>query len=163
MNLFLNRNFWAQNLGLVALIIFLIGMSGCSSINQTKQIDPRQTAYTSTSVPSITYTPIFVTPSSTITTPSPIPYTNTIIPYTATPIPDTATPTAVPIKPITIDNASQLTTKMRIGKGDPSDVAWTPDGKIIAIGSSIGIYLFNTNTYEEKSYMIPLQQQFFNN
>ena len=36
--------------------------------------------------------------------------------------------------------------KARIGKGDISDIKYSPDGKKLAVGSSIGIWLYDANT-----------------
>jgi len=37
----------------------------------------------------------------------------------------------------------------RLGKGSIRDVAFSPDGKMLAVASSIGIWLYDANTYAE--------------
>ena len=37
----------------------------------------------------------------------------------------------------------------RLGKGDPTDVQFSPDGTQIAVASSIGIWLYDAQTYQE--------------
>ncbi len=39
--------------------------------------------------------------------------------------------------------------KMRLGKGNIIDIAFSPNGKQLAVGSSIGIWLYDTQTYKE--------------
>lgn len=90
-----------------------------------------------------------------ITTPTAIP-TSTIQP-TQTPQP---TPTYLPITPvlqgtqlpehgnvITVENIDRLTLLSRWGKGNPSDVIYTPDGKYFAIGTSAGLYFYSAGDY----------------
>ena len=38
---------------------------------------------------------------------------------------------------------------MRLGKGQIGDIAFSPDGKKIAVASTIGIWLYDANTYKE--------------
>lgn len=38
---------------------------------------------------------------------------------------------------------------MRLGKGQIGDIAFSPDGKKLAVASSIGIWIYNANTYKE--------------
>ena len=53
-----------------------------------------------------------------------------------------ANPTVTPLPPV---EARDLGT---LGKGLVSDVAWSPDGNLLAVRSSTGIYLHNTQTWE---------------
>src|SRR5260221_1199842 len=46
------------------------------------------------------------------------------------------------LQPITAANAKQITQLSRIGNGTISVPAWSPDGKQIAIGGSLGVWLF---------------------
>ncbi len=39
--------------------------------------------------------------------------------------------------------------KARLGKGKVNDIKFTPDGKQLAVGTSIGVWLYDTNTGEE--------------
>ena len=47
---------------------------------------------------------------------------------------------------ITVANANQLTQVMRLGRGKPNDVAFSPDGSLIAVASSVGVWLYSANT-----------------
>ena len=38
---------------------------------------------------------------------------------------------------------------MRLGKGNIIDIAYSPDGKQLAVGSSFGVWLYDTQTYQE--------------
>src|SRR5437016_6079090 len=50
------------------------------------------------------------------------------------------------LQPITAANAKQITQLMRIGNGTITVPAWSPDGKQIAIGGSLGVWLFQANS-----------------
>lgn len=82
--------------------------------------------------------------------------TSTIQP-TKTPQP---TPTYFPITPvlqgtqlpehgnvIIVENIERLTLLSRWGKGNPTDVIYTPDGKYFVIGTSAGLYFYSSEDY----------------
>lgn len=53
------------------------------------------------------------------------------------------------LSPITVQNAAELTEIARWGRGSVNDIAWSPDGKILAIASaSSGVSLFDTHLNE---------------
>ena len=41
--------------------------------------------------------------------------------------------------------------KVRIGKGQVADVKFSPDGKLLAVATSVGIWLYDTETYTPRS------------
>lgn len=41
----------------------------------------------------------------------------------------------------------------RLGKGIINEVAFSPDGKYLAVASSIGVWLYDAKTYQEVSYL----------
>ena len=43
--------------------------------------------------------------------------------------------------------------KYRIGVGRPIDVAYSPDGSMLAVASTIGIWIYDSNTYEPKTLL----------
>ena len=50
----------------------------------------------------------------------------------------------------------------RLGKGRISDLSYSPDGKVLALASTNGIWLYETETYQEiKLLPIPLYNSFF--
>lgn len=76
------------------------------------------------------------------------------------PLPPTVTPTITPtpvLRPasavITVDNAGQLTELARLGKGTTDNVAWSPDGKLIAVASSLGIYFYDAQTWQQTRFI----------
>lgn len=90
-------------------------------------------------------------------TPPPIVIPTSTIQPTETPQP---TPTYFPITPvlqgthlpehgntITIENIERLTLLSRWGKGNPTDVIYTPDGKYFVIGTSAGLYFYSSGDY----------------
>jgi uncharacterized protein YjiK len=54
-----------------------------------------------------------------------------------------------PIVSISPMNAGQVVELARWGKGLISEVAYSPDGKLLAVATSIGIYFYDTNTLAE--------------
>ena len=53
---------------------------------------------------------------------------------------------------ITSENAQEVTQLDYLGRGMISGIAWSPDGKQIAVADSSGIYLIDTTTYEENHF-----------
>jgi WD40 repeat protein len=53
---------------------------------------------------------------------------------------------------ITSENAHEVTLLDYLGKGMISGIAWSPDGKQIAVAASSGIYLIDTTTYVENHF-----------
>ena len=49
----------------------------------------------------------------------------------------------------------------RIGKGRLSEVKYSTDGSIMAVVSSIGVWLYNTQTYEETALLTEDTQNVF--
>lgn len=43
--------------------------------------------------------------------------------------------------------------KTRLGKGEVTDVAYSPDGNSIAVATHIGIWLYDAHTYQELSLL----------
>jgi WD40 repeat protein len=62
-------------------------------------------------------------------------------------------PVPWPKEAITSENAHQVTELARWGKGTIGEVAWSADGKSFAVGSSIGIYLYAAETFEETNFL----------
>lgn len=58
---------------------------------------------------------------------------------------------------ITPENASELTELVRLGRGKPSQLAYSPDGSTIAVASSIGVWLYSADsldTEQEPPYIV---------
>ena len=72
---------------------------------------------------------------------------------TATPA-ATRTPTSAPsLLPISPENASRVTQLARWGKGTVNEVAYSPDGRLLAVASSLGVYLYDAETLEEVRFI----------
>ncbi|MGB1249821.1 MAG: protein kinase domain-containing protein [Candidatus Promineifilaceae bacterium] len=76
-------------------------------------------------------------------TPTPVP-SNTVA-ATQTP---TITPTPAPVA-IRADNAARVQQVHRLGKGAISSVAYSPDGALIAVSGSLGIFFYDAETLTE--------------
>jgi WD40 repeat protein len=127
---------------LILALFFLF--SACSPLGAagtgTIRSSPNTPGYTLTPSPYYTPTPSpYYTPTKTKThTPSP----------TATPTP-AFPPLPAGLAVITLNNASRIAQLSRIGNGVPSDISWSPDGKVFAISSSLGINLYDAQTLQE--------------
>src|SRR5579859_7198087 len=50
--------------------------------------------------------------------------------------------------PITPKNASQVKQIARLGHGFISSLAWSPDGQTIALGGSLGVWLYRAGNFD---------------
>jgi len=41
----------------------------------------------------------------------------------------------------------------RLGRGSVGEVTWSPDGRLLAQATSVGLYLYDTNTYNDPNYI----------
>ena len=100
-------------------------------------------------------------PDNTVTTQASITDTNTsLVQQSATAAkPTTPIPAAIPTQKsmtgasvITAANAGQVEQLARFGKGLIGEIAYSPDGSLIALASSIGVYLYDSQSLEEVAY-----------
>ncbi|MGB0384409.1 MAG: AAA-like domain-containing protein [Ardenticatenaceae bacterium] len=63
------------------------------------------------------------------------------------------TPFPQPVSAISAANAQQVRQLARWGKGRISEIAISPDGQVLAVASSVGIYLYDAQTLEEVNYI----------
>jgi len=61
-------------------------------------------------------------------------------------------PALPPLKRITPPRAETLEVVARLGKGTMNVMAWSPDGKQWAVGSSIGVYLYDAATGQQTAF-----------
>ncbi|WP_448595851.1 WD40 repeat domain-containing protein [Thermoflexus hugenholtzii] len=71
---------------------------------------------------------------------------------TATPAP-TLTPTPTPQPRIERGNVERLASVARLGKGRVGEIVFSPDGRWLAVGSSLGVYLYDVGTLEEVRWL----------
>ena len=92
---------------------------------------------------------ISASPTPTITpTPQPSP-TKEIIPNTPTPTLVPPTPTPIPISFSEGAENGLIEELKRFGTGNVFDAQYSPIGDVIAYATSIGVFIFDTQTYEE--------------
>ena len=58
------------------------------------------------------------------------------------------TPVPQPVMVISPESADQVTRLARWGKGRVNEVAYATDGSLLAVASSLGIYLYDAETWE---------------
>lgn len=103
----------------------------------------QQSSLTQTPIPSLTSTPtVTVTPTLTFT-PTP----------TLTP---TATP--IPLQPITLSNASQIAQIYQVGYGTIRGASWSPDGQILILASTLGIYVYDMREFWNDKTNLSMKQ-----
>ncbi len=123
-----------------ASILFVFLLSACSL---TQAYTPR-----SPGPPSITYNPKSTSTQLPAISTSTSPSIPTFVPSR------TSTITSTPIsRVISLDNASKLVEIGRIGSGTLRQIAWSPSGKYLAIGTSTGIYLYSVNPVKQLRYI----------
>ena len=74
------------------------------------------------------------------------------------------TPVPQPLAPISPANAEQITQLARWEKGKINQVVWSPDNQQIAIGSSIGIYLYDAQSLQQTLFIetdVPIGKMVF--
>lgn len=82
---------------------------------------------------------------------------------TATPLPPTPTPAVAPaptsmrlptnLLRITADNIGQVVEVGRLGKGNLGAIAYSPDGRLLAVSSRVGIWLYDSETLAVVSHL----------
>lgn len=53
---------------------------------------------------------------------------------------------------ISSENANQVTQLARLGKGPISDVAYSPDGDLLAVATSIGVFIHDAHSFKEVNF-----------
>jgi WD40 repeat protein len=126
------------------------GLTATAPATQSPTFLPSASAIPASPVPSSTPTMVTITPSKTATALAAQTSTATV---TSTPPVKTAnavrenTPVPQPAAPISLDNANRLSELAVWGNGSANDLAYSPDGNTLAVASSLGIYLYDDNSY----------------
>jgi len=56
---------------------------------------------------------------------------------------------SLPVAVISPQNAEQVVELARLGKGWINKIAYSPDGNLLAVASSVGVYLYDAGTLNE--------------
>ena len=134
--------------GALGVLLLLGGLLLAGSSGQRAETPETMATVIATHMATPTAT---VTPKATETSPStpiPLTLTSTATPTLALPV---AVGTAVPTPQTTINpqNAKQVTQLAHWGKGSMEQATYSPDGALLAVASSLGIYLYDAVTLEE--------------
>jgi WD40 repeat protein len=135
----MKRQLWFVTLFLSISGIFL---AGCGTNQEQLAAQPASTSI-ATASPTATQ-PSIATPTATITptsTPTPTP------PLELPVLEETAFPKLN--VPIAVENVSQVVELARYGKATPGKVFYSPDGKTLAVFTSIGVYFYDVQSLSE--------------
>lgn len=121
------------------LLISSILMTSCGAVT----VPTASATLTATSTPTATAT---ITPSPTFTvTPT---FTPTLIPTPRLPL-LASTSIPQPVAAISQENAGQMTQLARWGNGSVHALVYSPDGAMMAAGTSLGLYLYDSQSLEQ--------------
>lgn len=110
----------------VALMIFFLALPSCNSANSLAAPTP---------IPTSTSTATQTPPPTKTSTP-----TTTFTP--------TFTPTPIP-KPLTTENLDQIVELKHFGNGQANHIAWSPNGKWLALAGQLGLVILDAQTLED--------------
>ncbi|MBL8044914.1 MAG: tetratricopeptide repeat protein [Anaerolineales bacterium] len=151
-NVFFQRlPMWAWALSALLVLALVVGVTW----GVIQALSPANTPEVNVT-PSVddTATPTLATPDETeVTLVTPQPGT-TVAPTIPSDTPTstlTPTPTFPPPQIIEPSNAANVRPLARLGKGTISQAAYSPDGRLLAVAGSLGIYLYDAQTLEELS------------
>lgn len=141
----MKTNYWIFISGIIALTILIL--VGCNS-------QPTTTPQPIVLTPSPTPTEVALLPTPTLIS-NPTPTEATLL---ASPPPVSSpsslialpvlmdTPVPIPDEPITPDNVHQIRELAMWGKGRISQVVYSPDGRLLAVGTTAGIWIYEAKT-----------------
>lgn len=55
---------------------------------------------------------------------------------------------------ITLANANRVAQRAQLGRGTIETVSWSPDGRLLAVGSTLGVYLYSTANFEAAPHLL---------
>ena len=115
-----------------------------------------------TETPALTPTPTQIPTETPAPTPTGIVWLGQIAPTPVTPAPtltEAPTPTEMPTpyppprEPLGPENAARVAQLARWGKGWVAEIAFSPDGRLLAVASSIGVYLYAAADLREVRFL----------
>jgi WD40 repeat protein len=139
------------------LLILALTLTACG--NQSLEQDAKRTRIAATIyAQQVTQSSTATTVPSPSSTASPIP-TNTSTPTPPWPVfSGTTLPPAAAI--IDAENTAGLTELARWGKGSASHVSFSPQGDLLAVSSSMGVYLYDSSNLQVKRFIATSCQAF---
>ncbi|MGC8958296.1 MAG: WD40 repeat domain-containing protein [Chloroflexia bacterium] len=135
--------------GLLAVVLLVLaglymgGVLGRPAVSPTPVAALGPTARP-TSTPTATSTPTPMPTSTSTPTPTPTPLPLPVL--SGTPVPQ-------PAAALSPENADRVRELARWGKGMVHEIAYSPDGRFLAVASSIGVYLYDAQTLEEVRFI----------
>lgn len=147
---------WTPWLRLLFVSALLPGLAACGA----GQATPRNTLVPTLETPSpaaITLTP---RPTSTPTV-TPLPTATPTFTPTPTPLllAQPATPLPLDLRPITVEDAAQVSGLAEWNEPSVSDLAWTPDGRLLAVSTSNLVHLYDVSSRQVVRSLYPSLEQ----
>lgn len=122
------------------VIVYVTLLAACGASPSVQQVQSTATL----APPTVTFTPTLTsTPKPTFTPTATATPRLPVAPGTQMPSPGLA---------LSADNLDQVVEFARWGKGVITDVAYSPDGKLIAVATTLGVSLYQADTLKEKNY-----------
>ena len=122
--------------GLLGLLVALLLTLGWGAVQMTRgRLQPDKTAGAAT-----------IPGGSTLISslaPTPTPFVGPVL---------MGTPYPMPAESISPENAAKVTQLARWGKGTVSQVDFSPDGRLLAVASSLGVYIYDVQTLEQRAF-----------
>jgi len=132
-------------------IFVAVVISSCAfSITSTAVPEGVTSAPTMTLMPTSTHTATWtLSPSPTLTPTATSSPTMTPSPTLALPVKE-GTPFPLPRATLSVESANFVIPLARYGKGVANALQWSPDGEVLAVASTIGVYLYDSHGQEKQ-------------
>jgi hypothetical protein len=132
---------------LAGLALLLLALGGLWVLGPMRPVPTPAPIQTAVAGPAVTPVAAWstATPAPTATaTPAPTPIPLPVLAGTPCPQPD---------QPISAENADRVVPLARWGKGTINRAVFSPDGRLLAVASSLGIYLYDAGTLKEVRFI----------
>lgn len=145
---------WTRWIRLLFVCAFLPGLAACAGGQATARNTVAPAPATATP-PLATVTPT-PRPSATPTS-TPLPSATPTLTLTPTPLllAQAGTPLPSDLRPITVEDAAQVSALAEWNEPSVSDLAWTPDGRLLAVSTSNLIHLYDIPSRQVARSLFP--------
>jgi len=144
----------STRLRLLIILFLLLALGGCvmprplpTPLESATEISSQLLIETA-QLPAETATPAQLTPATPVSTPSPVARVKNTLLFPSLDYRLDGTPAPIPALPFYPQNVSMTAQQAVWGRGSFRDVAWSPDGKILAVGGSLGVQFLEAQSLQ---------------